>query len=458
MQERQGISVSTKIKNRMRLWAFILAVTLGAGILGCGTGGTATAAAEAVSSEVKETAEERKNPEQSETTETELTEQTGQTGQTEQETAGFVAALDNVVSDTPPAAEPNLSWAEKKLQVMTVEQKVAQLFFVAPEALTGVSAVTRTGDVMKQSFAACPVGGILYSTPNLEGPEQTAQMTGELQRYVQELTGIPVFISIDEEGGKVTRIAKNATYGVNNVGNMKSIGDTGDVSAAEGAGSYIGAYLSANGFNMDFAPDADVLTNPANTVIGPRSFGSDAQLVSSMAAAFSRGLASQGILACYKHFPGHGGTGEDSHEGYAYTYKSLEELRQCDLIPFAEGIGSGLQVIMVSHVSCPGVNGDDTPATLSPRIVTGLLREEMGFAGVIITDALDMGAISSHYEKTEACRKALEAGCDMLLICGDFKSAYEGILAQVKNGTIPESRIDESVLRILRVKETIGLR
>lgn len=444
--------MSTKIKNRMRLWAVVLAAALSAGILGCGTGGTATAAAEAVSSEVKETPEERQNPEQSESTETELTEQT------EQETAGFVAALDNVASDTAPTAEPGVSAAEKKLQAMTVEQKVAQLFFVAPEALTGVSAVTRTGDVMKQSFAACPVGGILYSTPNLEGPEQTTQMTGELQRYAQELTGIPVFISIDEEGGKVTRIAKNASYGVNNVGTMKSIGDTGDVSAAEGAGSYIGAYLSANGFNMDFAPDADVLTNPANTVIGPRSFGSDAQLVSSMAAAFSRGLASQGILACYKHFPGHGGTGEDSHEGYAYTYKSLEELRQCDLIPFAEGIGSGLQVIMVSHVSCPGVNGDDTPATLSPRIVTGLLREEMGFAGVIITDALDMGAISSHYEKTEACRKALEAGCDMLLICGDFKSAYEGILAQVKSGEIPESRIDESVLRILRVKETIGLR
>ncbi len=446
--------MSMKIKNRMRLWAFILAVTFGAGTLGCGTEKTAAAVSEAVSSKVNEVPEEGQNPEQSETTETEQTEQIQPT---ELETAEFVAALDNVVSDTPPAAEPNLSWAEKKLQTMTVEQKVAQLFFVAPESLTGVSAVTRTGDVMKQSFAACPVGGILYSTPNLEGPEQTVQMTGGLQQYARELTGIPVFISIDEEGGKVTRIAKNASYGVNNVGNMKSIGDTGDVSAAEEAGSYIGAYLSANGFNMDFAPDADVLTNPDNTVIGPRSFGSDGQLVSSMAAAFSRGLASQGILACYKHFPGHGGTGEDSHEGYAYTYKSLEELRQCDLIPFAEGIRNGLQVIMVSHVSCPGVNGDDTPATLSPRIVTGLLREEMGFAGVIITDALDMGAISSHYEKTEACRKALEAGCDMLLICGEFKSAYEGILAQVKNGTIPESRIDESVLRILRVKETLGL-
>lgn len=371
------------------------------------------------------------------------------------ESAEFLAALDNVASDVGSAQAPAKSHVEEILQSMTLEQKVAQLFFVSPEGLTGVDGVSRTGDVMRESFLAYPVGGILYSTPNLLDPEQTSAMTRGLQSFAMETMGIPVFISIDEEGGKVTRIAKNDAFGVQNVGNMADIGSGSSSFTAEEAGSYIGEYLNHYGFNMDFAPDADVLTNPNNTVIGKRSFGSDPNQVAAMAYDYARSLQAKGVLACYKHFPGHGGTGEDSHEGYAYTYKSKEELRACDLIPFEEGIRNGLQVIMVSHVSCPGVTGSDTPATLSKEIVTGILREELGFGGILITDALDMGAISNHYEKTEACIRALEAGCDMLLIGGSFKGAYDGVLEAVQSGRITESRIDESLRRILTVKETV---
>ncbi|MCR5371024.1 MAG: glycoside hydrolase family 3 protein [Clostridium sp.] len=374
----------------------------------------------------------------------------------ENEASGMLAALDNVMSDTGYSGAGPSDAAEEILRNMTLEQKIAQLFFVSPEALTGVSGVTRTGDIMKSSFAACPVGGLLYSAPNLQTPEQTTEMLTALQQFATETSGFPVFISIDEEGGRVKRIGGNAAFGETDVGSMKSIGDTGDITAAKQAGNTIGGYLHRYGFNMDFAPDADVLTNPDNTVIGNRSFGSDAQMVSAMAAAYSGGLAANGILACYKHFPGHGGTGEDSHEGFAYTYKTPEELRACDLVPFADGIKGGVKVIMAAHVSCPGVTGNDTPATLSPEIITGILRKDLGFDGIIITDALDMGAISNHYGRAEACVKALQAGCDMLLCCGEFRTGYEGVLAAVRSGGIPESRIDESVLRILRVKETIG--
>ena len=171
------------------------------------------------------------------------------------------------------------SRAELLLQGMTTEQKVAQLFFVAPEALAGVDAVTRTGDVMKQAFLDCPVGGILYSTPNLVEPEQTFKMLHSLQEYAVASTGIPVFISVDEEGGHVVRLAKKDGFGLRNVGTMASLGGTGDIGVAAEAGRYIGGYLSHYGFNMDFAPVTDVLTNPTNQVIGDRSFGSDPQLV-----------------------------------------------------------------------------------------------------------------------------------------------------------------------------------
>ena len=203
---------------------------------------------------------------------------------------------------------------------------------------------------------------------------------------------------------------------------------------------------------MDAAPDADVLTNPANEVVKYRSFGSDPDLVSRMAAAELKGLNDQGIIGMYKHFPGHGGTTADSHEGYVYVEENLEELKSGALVPFQDGADNGLQVIMVSHIACPEVTGNNTPATLSRELVTDLLREDMGFDGLVITDALNMGAITEQYSSGEAAVAALNAGVDMLLMPADFQAAYDGVMAALENGELTEERIDESVRRVLEIK------
>ena len=195
-----------------------------------------------------------------------------------------------------------------------------------------------------------------------------------------------------------------------------------------------------------------MLTNPENQVVKYRSFGSDPELVAKMAASELKGLNGQGIIGMYKHFPGHGGTTADSHEGYAYVDDTLEELEKGAFVPFQDGIDNGIQVIMVSHISCPNVTGDNTPATLSKTMITDILREKMGFDGMVITDALNMGAITAQYSSSEAAVAALKAGVDMLLMPENFQSAYNGVLSAVKNGTVTEERIDESVHRILEVK------
>lgn len=345
---------------------------------------------------------------------------------------------------------------EEMLGDMTLEEKVCQLFMVTPEALTGVGTVTQAGTATQEAVNAYPVGGVIYFSQNLQDPDQTRTMLENTQRYAMERTGIPIFLSVDEEGGQVARVGSNPAFGVEKIGNMSDVGSRGDMQEAYEIGSTIGTYLSDLGFNMDAAPDTDVLTNPENQVVKYRSFGSDPELVARMAAAELKGLNDQGIIGMYKHFPGHGGTTADSHEGYAYVDDTLEELKSGAFIPFQDGIDNGIQVIMVSHISCPNVTGDNTPATLSEMMITDILRGEMGFDGMVITDALNMGAITAQYSSSEAAVAALNAGADMLLMPEDFQSAYKGVLSAVESGTVSEERIDESVRRILEVKVSLG--
>ncbi len=345
---------------------------------------------------------------------------------------------------------------EEMLGDMTLEEKVCQLFMVTPEALTGVGTVTQAGTATQEAVNAYPVGGVIYFSQNLQDPDQTRTMLENTQRYAMERTGIPIFLSVDEEGGQVARVGSNPAFGVEKIGNMSDVGSRGDTQEAYEIGSTIGTYLSDLGFNMDAAPDTDVLTNPENQVVKYRSFGSDPELVARMAAAELKGLNDQGIIGMYKHFPGHGGTTADSHEGYAYVDDTQEELKSGAFIPFQDGIDNGIQVIMVSHISCPNVTGDNTPATLSEMMITDILRGEMGFDGMVITDALNMGAITAQYSSSEAAVAALNAGADMLLMPEDFQSAYKGVLSAVESGTVSEARIDESVRRILEVKVSLG--
>ena len=341
---------------------------------------------------------------------------------------------------------------EELMNSMTLEEKVCQLFMITPEALTGVGTVTQAGTSTQAAINQYPVGGLIYFSQNLQNPDQTRTMLSNTRRYAEERTGFPVFLSVDEEGGQVARVGSNSAFGVEKIGNMSDVGSRGDTQEAYNIGRQSSAALKDLGFNMDAAPDTDVLTNPENQVVKYRSFGSDPQLVTDMAASELKGLNDQGIIGMYKHFPGHGGTTADSHEGYAYVDDTLEELKNGALIPFQNGIDNGIQVIMVSHISCPNVTGDNTPATLSKMMITDILRNDMGFDGMVITDALNMGAVTAQYSSADAAVAAINAGVDMLLMPEDFQSAYQGVLGAVQNGTLTEERIDESVHRILKVK------
>lgn len=341
---------------------------------------------------------------------------------------------------------------DRILASWTLEQKVAQLFFVTPEAVGGSTAVTEVSDGMKTGYMDYPVGGVICMKKNLTGPDQTRELLQGLQKLSRETLGVPIFLGVDEEGGTVARIANQTAFGVENVGNMAHIGATDDTGKAYQAGATIGTYLYDLGFTVDFAPVVDVLTNPENKLMAKRSFGSDASLVGAMATEFMVGLEEQGVLACAKHFPGHGDTKEDSHEGFAFTDKTLEELRTQELIPFAEQIAQGVSFIMVGHISAPNILGDSCPSSLSEVMITDVLREEMDYDRIVITDALNMGAIANNYTSGDAAVMALQAGVDILLMPKDFSGAYDAVLKAVESGELSEERLEESLVRILKVK------
>lgn len=362
------------------------------------------------------------------------------------------SAISEAAPETEPAASEADAAAEKAealLADMTLEEKIYQLFIVAPEQLTGISQVTAAGDATKAKLQQYPVGGLVYFSGNLVSADQTKTMLSNVQRFSNEIEGVDLFLCVDEEGGRVARVAKNGAFQVENMPSMASV--SGEEEAFR-CGDTIGAYLRELGFNVDFAPDADVLTNSANTVIGDRSFGSDPETVTKYAIAYSDGLHANGMMSTFKHFPGHGATEADTHEGYAYTGKSYEELMEAELKPFQAAGANGVDMVMVAHISVPAVTGDDTPSSLSERMITGILRGELGYDGLIVTDALNMGAIAQHYGSSAAAVKAVEAGVDLLLMPGDLQAAYSGIYNAVQNGEISEERIDESVRRILTVK------
>lgn len=358
---------------------------------------------------------------------------------------------------TEVQTDPVEEQAAQLVSQMTLEDKIAQMFVITPNALTGyASGVTAAGDTTKEAYQSRPVGGIVYMADNLTDPEQTTTMLSNMQEIARERTGLQVFLCVDEEGGSVARIAGNDAFGVTDVGNMSDIGASGDVQNAYNAGSTIGSYLAALGFNVDFAPVADVLTNPDNQVIGQRSFGSDAQTVAGMVTSELQGLSAAGVYGTVKHFPGHGGTSGDSHDGAVSTDKTLEELMAEELVPFQSAIDGGVNFVMVGHISAPNVTGDNAPATLSKVLITDVLRGQMGYNGIVITDAMNMEAITGFYNSDKAAVLAVTAGADMILMPADYNTAYTGILNAVNDGTITEERINESVTRIVKAKLAMG--
>ncbi len=351
-------------------------------------------------------------------------------------------------TQTVPTQEEILEeLVENCIANMTLEEKAAGVFMVTPEQITGVETAVKAGDGTKEALAKYPVGGLIYFAQNIQSEEQITEMLANTVSYSK----YPLFLAVDEEGGTVARVADALKLA--DVGDMADIGAGGNAEAAYAAGAQIGEYLQKYGFNLDFAPVADVLTNPDNTVIGKRSFGNDPQMVSGMVSRAVQGLQEKGVSACVKHFPGHGDTAGDSHEGSVETTRSLEEMQMAEFLPFRAAMEVGVDLIMAGHISAPELTGGDSlPASMNEQILTGILREQLGYNGIIITDAMNMASISDYWTSDEAAVKALKAGADMILMPEDFETAYEGVIAAVQDGTIDIRRIEDSLRRIYRVK------
>ena len=350
------------------------------------------------------------------------------------------------VEEEPPEEEDILGGlAESYYSEMSIENKVAGLFMVTPEAITGVGTATQAGDGTQEALNQYAVGGLIYFGQNILDREQITTMLAN----TASMSNYPIFLAVDEEGGDVSRVA-NSKVEVAKVEDMAAIGAGGDASLAAEAGATIGSYLSEIGFNVDFAPVADVAGE--GSALGKRSFGPDPQVVGEMVTNAVSGIEGTGVSACLKHFPGLGSTSEDTHDGRVEIAKSLDEMRASDFVPFSAGIEAGADFVMVSHATAPALDEENVPSSLSRKVITDTLRGELGFEGVVITDALDMTAITEYYTPEEAAVMALEAGADMLLMPEDFEKAYNAVLAAVQDGTISEERIDESLDRIYRVK------
>lgn len=343
---------------------------------------------------------------------------------------------------------------DERIGAMTLEQKVAQLFIVTPEALVeGVSQVTQAGDMTREGVTAHPVGGIVYFAQNLLDPEQTTTMLANVKQFYADAGNVAPFIAVDEEGGTVVRVADNEAFGAQDVGDASALGSAGDTEAAKRAAEQIADYLMPLGFNLDFAPVADVVDPLRSDTMGLRSFSSDAAVAADMVRAEVEGFRGKKMLCCAKHFPGIGAAAGDSHEGAITIEATNEELETVDLVPFRAAIEAGVPMIMVGHVSLPNIVGDSTPAPLSSAVVQGMLRDSLGYTGIIVTDSLSMGAITDYYTPAEAAVAALKAGCDIPLMPERLDEAYQGVLSAVQVGELTEERLDESLTRILTAKQ-----
>lgn len=377
-----------------------------------------------------------------------------QESQASQDALDQMLASEDAIPTPSPTPEPVVELTpEQKLdeivnagiEVMPLEAKVAGLFIVTPEAITGVSTAVQAGDGTREALAQYPVGGLIYFKKNIQSADQITTMLDNTELYMR----YPLFLAVDEEGGSVARLAE-AGVGTK-VDNAKAIGESGDTNNAYQAGLTIGGDLSRIGFNLDFAPVAD-LANVEGSAIGTRSYGADAAAVSGFVGAAVQGLSEQGITACLKHFPGIGGSTQDTHTGLASTSRTAEQFRTEEFMVFQAGIDAGADMVMIGHISAPELTGSNEPCTFSEAVVTDILRNEMGFEGVIITDAMNMKAVSDYYDSADAAIQALRAGCDMILMPEDFEMAYNGVLQAVNDGIISEERINDSLRRIYRIK------
>lgn len=327
---------------------------------------------------------------------------------------------------------------------MTLKQKIGRLCMfgfdgpVPPSSLLGV-------------LQEWGLGGVILMGSNLKSPLQILELTRALQERAADP---PLFIGVDQEGGRVSRLKPPFTQ----FPPAARLGALGSEEIVRTVGGVIGKELRAVGINVDFAPVLDVHTNPDNPVIGDRAFAADPDLVARMGIAFSQGLQAEGVSATGKHFPGHGDTSTDSHLDLPVVHHPKDRLTRVELHPFRRAIEAGLSMLMSAHVLCPALD-PGVPATLSPRILTELLRNEMGFEGIIVSDDLSMEAIAGRWSVEEAACRFIEAGGDLILMAnnaGAQQSILHTLLNAVESNRLPEARLEASLGRVLKVKKRLA--
>ena len=377
---------------------------------------------------------------------------------------------------SPRAAAAEAPTPQSLLATMTTEEKVAQLLMPTfrrfPDDAGQTQNVTQLNDAIAGSLARHGFAGVILFAENTPGNEQTLRLTDALQQANAGENRPQLLISIDQEGGNVTRLGE----GTQTPGNM-ALGAVNDLSVTRDMATILGEELLALGINWNFAPVLDVNNNPANPVIGPRSFSDDPQVVAKQGVAFMEALRATGAISTLKHFPGHGDTGTDSHTGLPCISKTYDQLKACELLPFQACIDAGAEAIMTAHIQYPLIEtgtyvskatGEavSLPATLSKTLLTDILRGDMGFEGVIITDAMTMDAIATHFDPIDAAVLALNAGVDILLMPVDTSTPagitaldeyITALTARVAAGDLSPQTLDAAVLRVLQLKESKGL-
>lgn len=339
---------------------------------------------------------------------------------------------------------------ESLIAGMSLHEKVCQLFFLQPEQFSMSKLVCAPDEILFSDFNHCPVGGVILFSRNIVKGKIT-DLNVCMQEAAVGVNGIGLLIGVDEEGGSISQVANKLKLVEKQPGPSRIT----DVDQAYASAVTIGTYLSSFGFNVNFAPVADVRTAVKNAEMTYRCYSNDPYDVAEKVVCFVEGSHKAGIIPVLKHFPGLGAVSGNTHKGTGFSERTAEDWRLAEFVPFSAGIQATADIVMVSHQVAVNVD-PDAPASLSP-VVIAYLRQELGFEGVIITDALRMNAVKEKYESGEACVLALEAGADMLLLPDNFTDAYEGVMEAIESGRLTEERIDKSLCRILTLKERYGL-
>jgi len=372
--------------------------------------------------------------------------------------AEYAVFMSRVIQFERQAAIRAQDW-DKLISYMTVSEQVGQMLMPDIRQWNG-KVTTTVNEGLKTKIHDQDLGGLILFDKNIVDTRQVTTFTHNLQT---EAGDIPMFLGIDQEGGVIKRIP-----GGTNLPGQMALGATGDTALAEAAGQLTGEELKALGLNINFAPVLDINSNPDNPIIGMRSFSSDADLVTRLGLATITGLHQSGIIAAVKHFPGHGDTKVDSHLGLPVLTHNRERLDSVELKPFQAAIENGVEMIMTAHIAFPAIDNEQVtslkdgqrvpvPATLSKKVLNGLLREELGYEGLIISDAFTMDGIAEHFGEDQAVKRAVNAGVDIILMPQDSAAAHQTLVNAVKNGSIPIETIHASVERILELKAKYGL-